>query len=104
MTETAHVHDHPSTKDYVRIAIFLAILTAIEVALFYLDEAVDMNGWDGPLLVGLSTIKFIAVVGWFMHLRFENSFLSRFFGAGFVLAMILYGIVLAAFGAIAFFG
>ncbi len=100
----AHVHEHPSTRDYVKIAIFLAVLTAIEVALFYIDEAVDMNGWDGPLLIGLSTIKFIAVVGWFMHLRFENSFLSRFFGAGFVLAMILYGIVLAAFGAIAIFG
>lgn len=107
MTETVHANDHadhPSTKDYVRIAIFLAVLTAIEVALFYLDEAVDMNGWDGPLLVGLSTIKFIAVVGWFMHLRFEDSFLSKFFGAGFVLAMVLYGILLAAFGAIAFFG
>lgn len=97
MSETAHATEHPSTKDYVRIAIFLAVLTAIEVALFYLDEAVDMNGWDGPLLIGLSTIKFIAVVGWFMHLRFENSFLSKFFSAGFVLAMILYGIVLAVF-------
>lgn len=104
MSETAHAADHPSTKDYVRIAIFLAVLTAIEVALFYLDEAVDMNGWDGPLLVGLSTIKFIAVVGWFMHLRFEDSFLSRFFSAGFVLAMTLYGVMLALFGAIAIFG
>ncbi|MDH3249152.1 MAG: cytochrome C oxidase subunit IV family protein [Acidimicrobiia bacterium] len=104
MSQTAHAADHPSTKDYVRIAIFLAVLTAIEVALFYLDEAVDMNGWDGPLLVGLSTIKFIAVVGWFMHLRFEDSFLSRFFSAGFVLAMTLYGVMLAAFGAIAIFG
>ncbi len=109
MSDTAHATEsghaeHPSTRDYVRIAIFLAVLTAIEVALFYLDEAVDMNGWDGPLLIGLSTIKFIAVVGWFMHLRFEDSFLSKFFGTGFVLAMALYGIVLAAFGAIAFFG
>ena len=97
MSETAQAHSHPSTKDYVRIAIFLAVLTAIEVALFYIDEAVGMDGWDGPLLIGLSTIKFVAVVGWFMHLRFENALLSRFFGIGFVLAMILYGIVLAVF-------
>ena len=80
------------------------MLTAIEVALFYVNEAVDMNGWDGPLLVGLSTIKFIVVVGWFMHLRFEDSFLSRFFAGGFVLAMALYGSVLLAFGAFALFG
>ncbi len=103
MSETAHV-EHPSVKDYVKIAIFLAVLTAIEVALFYVDEAVDMNGWDGPLLVGLSTIKFLAVVGWFMHLRFEDSFLSKFFGAGFVLAMALYGVMLLVFGAFAIFG
>jgi cytochrome c oxidase subunit 4 len=104
MSETTHSVAHPSTSDYVKIAIFLAVLTAVEVALFYVNEAVDMNGWDGPLLIGLSTIKFLVVVGWFMHLRFEDSFLSRFFGAGFVLAMALYGIVLAVFGAIAFFG
>jgi cytochrome c oxidase subunit 4 len=104
MSETAHASEHPSTKDYVRIAIFLAVLTAIEVALFYVDHAVGMGGWDGPLLVGLSSIKFIAVVGWFMHLRFENSFLTRFFSIGFVLAMVLYGIVLAVFGAFAIFG
>ena len=103
MSETANI-EHPSTKEYVRIAVFLAVLTAIEVALFYVDEAVDMGGWDGPLLIGLSSIKFIAVVGWFMHLRFEDSFLSRFFGAGFVLATALYGIMLLAVGAFALFG
>lgn len=104
MAEPAHAAHHPSTKQYVQIAIFLAVLTAIEVALFYVDEAVDMRGWDAPLLIVLSAIKFIVVVGWFMHLRFEDSFLPRFFSIGFVLAMALYGVVLAAFGAIAIFG
>ncbi len=105
MSETTSDHvEHPSTRDYVRIAIFLAVLTAIEVALFYIEEAVGLRGWEGPLLIALSTIKFIAVVGWFMHLRFEDSFLSKFFGAGFVLAMGLYGIMLLAFGAFALFG
>ena len=101
--ETSH-DSHPDTREYVRIAIFLAVLTAIEVALFYIDEAVGMAGWDGPLLVILSFIKFIAVIGWFMHLRFEDSFLARFFSIGFVAAIVLYGIVLAIFGAFAVFG
>lgn len=104
MAETAAHDSHPSTKEYVRIAIFLAVLTAIEVALFYVDEAVDMRGWDGPLLVTLSGIKFIVVVGWFMHLRFEKPLLTRFFSVGFAAAMSLYGIVLLTFGAIALFG
>lgn len=104
MAETTAHDSHPSTREYVQIAIFLAVLTAIEVALFYVDEAVDMRGWDGPLLVILSAIKFIVVVGWFMHLRFEKSLLTRFFSVGFAAAMSLYGIVLLTFGAIALFG
>ena len=40
------------------------------------------------------------VVGWFMHLRFEKSILSRFFTAGFVLAISLYTIVLTALGVV----
>ena len=104
MAESASHIEHPSTKQYVQIAIFLAVLTAIEVALFYVDEAVGMDGWDAPLLIVLSFIKFIVVIGWFMHLRFEDSFLARFFSVGFVAAMALYGIMLLAFGAIAIFG
>ena len=90
-------HAHPTTGQYVRIAVFLAVLTAIEVALFYIDEAWDMQGFDGPLLIGLSFVKFVAVIGWFMHLRYEKPLLSRFFAGGFILALALYGIVVASF-------
>jgi cytochrome c oxidase subunit IV len=92
-----HAVAHPTIKQYVRIAVVLAVLTAVEVGLFYVDEAMDMQGWDGPLLIILSFIKFIAVIGWFMHLRFENAMLSRFFMGGFILAMVLYTVVLADF-------
>ena len=51
MTDEAHHAPHPTTGQYVKIAILLAIVTAVEVALFYIDEAVDMAGWDGPLLI-----------------------------------------------------
>lgn len=96
MTEEAH-RPHPTTGQYVRIAALLAIVTAVEVALFYLDEAVNMGGWDGPLLIGLSLFKFVVVIGWFMHLRFERPLLSRFFAGGFILALSLYGIVVGSF-------
>ncbi len=38
-----------------------------------------------------------------MHLRYEKSTLSRFFTVGFILALGLYGVVLAAFGVAAIF-
>ncbi len=94
-------HHHPSPKQYVQIAIFLAIITAVEVALFYVNEAVDMRGWDAPALIILSFLKFVMVIGWFMHLRYEKGMLNKFFTAGFVLALGLYAIVLGAMGVIA---
>ncbi|MEX2280246.1 MAG: cytochrome C oxidase subunit IV family protein [Acidimicrobiia bacterium] len=97
MTDEAHHAPHPTTGQYVKIAILLAIVTAVEVALFYIDEAVDMAGWDGPLLIILSFFKFVVVIGWFMHLRFEKPVLSRFFAGGFILALSLYGIVVGSF-------
>jgi cytochrome c oxidase subunit 4 len=97
-------HAHPTSKQYVQIAILLAIVTAIEVALFYVNEAVDMQGWDAPLLVVLSFLKFVVVIGWYMHLRFEKSTLTKFFTAGFVLALLLYTAVLGTFGVIALTG
>jgi hypothetical protein len=45
-------------------------------------------------------LKFIIVVGWFMHVRFENPLLNRFFTGGFVLAFSLYLVVLAAMGVV----
>ncbi|MDX1449403.1 MAG: cytochrome C oxidase subunit IV family protein [Acidimicrobiia bacterium] len=97
MADDTHHVPHPTTGQYVKIAIVLAIVTAVEVALFYIDEAVDMAGWDGPLLVILSFFKFVVVIGWFMHLRFEKPLLTRFFAGGFILALALYGIVIASF-------
>ena len=94
-------HSHPTTRQYVLIALGLAIITAIEVALFYVNEAADMQGWDGPILVVLSFFKFVIVIGWYMHLRFEKSLLTRFFTSGFILALLLYAVVLGTFGVIA---
>lgn len=94
-------HHHPSPKQYVQIAIVLAVITAIEVALFYVDESLDMGGWDAPLLIILSLLKFVMVIGWYMHLRFEKGMLNKFFTAGFILALALYAVLLGAMGIIA---
>ena len=98
---TGEQHAHPTAAQYVKIAVVLFILTAIEVALFYVDEAVNLGAAEPTLLIILALLKFVIVVGWYMHLRFEKSTLTRFFTAGFILAIILYAVVLAAFGVLA---
>ena len=47
-----------------------------------------------PLLMILAVGKFVIVVGWFMHLRFENKLVNRFFIGGMILALFLFAIVM----------
>ncbi len=84
--------DHPTPKKYVQIAIVLGILTAIEIALYYTEDIVGV--FTDPILIILAVGKFIIVVGWFMHLRFENKMVNRFFAGGMILALFLFAIVM----------
>ena len=84
--------EHPTPKRYVQIAIVLGILTAIEIALYYTEDIVGV--FTDPILIILAVGKFIIVVGWFMHLRFENKMVNRFFAGGMILALILFAIVM----------
>lgn len=99
MTDHAH-EEHPSIAQYWKIAALLGVLTAIEVALFYIDEALGLGGINVVLLIILALLKFVIVVGWYMHLRFERPLLNRFFAGGFLLAVGCYAVVLAAMGII----
>ena len=83
---------HPTPKQYVQIAIVLGVLTAIEVALYYTEDIVGV--FTDPLLMILAIGKFVIVVGWFMHLRFENKLVNRFFVWGMILALFLFAIVM----------
>lgn len=91
-------HAHPTPAQYWKIAVLLAVLTAIEVAMFYIDQEYSLGALNAVVLIALAILKFVIVVGWYMHLRFEKSTLTRFFTAGFVLAVGLYLVVLSAMG------
>ena len=97
-------HAHPTPRQYWLIAVVLAILTAIEVGMFYLDRALGLGGLNAIILITLALLKFVIVVGWYMHLRFEKGTLNKFFTAGFILAGLLYLVVLSAMGVVAIRG
>jgi len=87
----SHTGRHPSPKEYVRIAIILGVITAAEVAIYYIEGAKDFLI---PLLILFSVIKFSLVVMWFMHLRFDSRTYARFFVMGLAGAVTLYLVVL----------
>jgi cytochrome c oxidase subunit 4 len=93
-------HHHPTPGQYWKIAGFLAAVTALEVAMFYIDRQLGLGFLNAAILLSASALKFIVVVGWFMHVRYEKPMISRFFAAGFVLACSLYLVVLAALGVV----
>jgi len=92
-TTEAHVatqeHEHPGEALYIRIAVILAIITAVEVALSYLKIGGNQLVTNGGLLV-LAAVKFAMVAMYFMHLKFDNPILRRLFIAGLVTAIVVY--------------
>jgi cytochrome c oxidase subunit 4 len=70
---------HPGDREYIRIAIILTIITAVEVAIYYIEGIRDFLV---PLLIILSVAKFVAVVGYFMHLKFDDRRFMVMFVAG----------------------
>lgn len=92
-----HDDHHPSDAQYIKVAIFLAVVTALEVWTYF----PPFDAIDGPLvpilLIVMMTVKFAFVAAWFMHLRFDDSMFTRFFVTGIVLAVTVYVIVFTAF-------
>ncbi len=82
----AHGHDdHDVSKFqiYVQIALLLAVITGVEIIAVYLPFAkwLLVTG-----LVVLSTVKFMFVIFYFMHLRWDKPFCTILFFIGLVLA------------------
>ncbi len=88
--------EHPGPRQYVVVALVLAVLTAIEVALFYLDFI--PQPLVVGLLMGLMLLKFALVALWFMHLRFDSRIFRRLFVTGIILWITVFMIVLLTFG------
>jgi cytochrome c oxidase subunit 4 len=82
-------HGHPGAKEYIAIAMVLTVLTAIEVAVFYIPS---MRPMLVPTLLTLSAVKFALVAMFYMHLKFD----SRIFSWLFVMPMILAALVILA--------
>jgi cytochrome c oxidase subunit 4 len=88
--QDAAAHAHPSPKEYIRIGVILALLTAIEIAASYTIDGTLLI----VLLLALAVIKFSIVVMWFMHLKFDDRRYARFFVMGVALAATLFLVVL----------
>ena len=82
LTHDAHP-DESKFQIYVQIAMLLAVITGIEIVCVYLPFAKWLLV---STLVVLSTVKFMFVIFYFMHLRWDKPFCTILFFIGLVLA------------------
>ncbi|HEY5079800.1 MAG TPA: cytochrome C oxidase subunit IV family protein [Opitutaceae bacterium] len=81
---------------FVQIAMLLAVITGLELVTVYLPF---MKWLLVSVLVVLSTVKFMFVIFYFMHLRWDKAFCTILFFIGLVLAGGTMWALLKLFGA-----
>lgn len=94
-THTSHdeVEHGMSTRGYINVALILAAITALEVSTYY----VDFGPLFLPSLLVMMVVKFVIVVSYFMHLKFDSKIFTWLFYSGLFLAVGVYVAALSTF-------
>jgi cytochrome c oxidase subunit 4 len=82
---------HAGPGFYWLVGLLLAIITLLEVWLFGVE---GLGGLYIPILLGLSALKFVGVVAFFMHLRFDNRMFTYVFTSSMIIGILIFSILL----------
>ena len=96
MADRPRIHEaaHPTPFTYLKVAAALAILTGIEVGVFYVDA---LEPAFLPIFLILSVVKFVLVVMFYMHLKFDSRLFSGVFVGGLLLAVAVVVVLMSLF-------
>jgi cytochrome c oxidase subunit IV len=95
-SDHGHALEESKFMFFVQIAMLLAVITGLELVTVYLPF---MKWLLVTVLVVLSTVKFMFVIFYFMHLRWDKAFCTILFFIGLVLAGGTMWALLKLFGA-----
>lgn len=90
-----HSGSHPGNRTYVLVALVLAVITGVEVMVFYLEA---LRPVIVPILLVLSTSKFILVASFFMHLKYDSRVLRWLFAGPLLMAIVIIVAIMALYG------
>ena len=85
---------HPTPFTYLKVAIALAVMTGVEVGVFYIDA---LEPAFLPIFLVLSVAKFVLVVLFYMHLKFDSRLFSGVFVGGLLLAVAVVVVLMSLF-------
>ena len=81
-----HAHEHPTWQQSRWVALILTVITALEVWDYYLPRLVA-SPFFVPLLLIMSAAKFIIVVMFYMHLKYDHKLFRALFTGPLAIAM-----------------
>ena len=97
MTMASAAHAHPTPKTYWLVAAALAVATAIEITIPYVEV---LDPVRAPLLIAFGVLKFVTVVAVFMHLRYDLKGYRYVFSIAVVVAILMFIVMLSVFRAL----
>lgn len=80
-----HPHEHPSWKQYKWVALWLTLITVMEVWIYYTSFAT--TALFVPTLLILSATKFTIVVLFYMHLKYDHRLFKALFTGPLIIAV-----------------
>lgn len=101
MTDQHRPGEHATVWTYVRVALVLSVVTALEVGVISVRRLAPIIV---PLLLAMSAAKFALVVLFFMHLRYDARVLTFLFVGPLILASAIGIALLTLSGAFLVFG
>lgn len=81
-----HAHEHPTWKQYKWVALILTVITAFEVWAYYVPALVA-SPFFVPMLLIMSAAKFVIVVMFYMHLKYDHRLFKALFTGPLIIAM-----------------
>ncbi len=85
--------DHSSVRTYWKICVILCLMTLVEYLIFKVPSLRANAMFMIPVLSILSIVKFVLVLGWYMHLKYDNKILTQIFAGSLALAVMVFVIL-----------
>jgi cytochrome c oxidase subunit 4 len=76
-------HEHPTWKQYKWVALWLTLITIVEVWVYY--TPFRDSSLFAPALLVMSAAKFTIVVMFYMHLKYDHMIFRRLFQVGLIM-------------------
>ena len=94
------VHEHPTWHTYKWVALILTVITIMEVWVYYIPAFVASRLFV-PVLLIMSAVKFVIVVLFYMHLKYDHRLFRFLFSGPLTIAILTLIALMFLFGHLA---